>query len=58
MEELKKLHEFIRLKKEKEFEMKEKYLLSWTIGDYSFHAGRESAFMDILSEIDDMLGIL
>lgn len=51
MEGLKKLDDLLVILVEKEREEKEKHLNNWTISEYSYHYGKETAYSNILKEL-------
>lgn len=51
MEELNNLANLLEILIEKEREEKEKHLNNWTVSEYAYHYGMETAYSNILREV-------
>lgn len=55
MEELKKLYDICSILIEKEREEKEKHLNNWTVSEYAYHFGMETAYSNLKKELGIIL---
>lgn len=51
MEELNNLKNLLQILIEKEREEKQKHLNNWTVSEYAYHYGMETAYSNILREV-------